>query len=48
MAGMLINNTLYYLEVPYISIALDFTIGNSYITTFLLYVCIVGRAISLL
>lgn len=39
MAGMLVNNTLYYLEIPYISIALDFTIGNSYITTFLLYVC---------
>lgn len=39
MAGMLINNTLYHLEIPYISIALDFTIGNSYITTFLLYVC---------
>lgn len=39
MAGMLINNTLYHLEVPYISIVLDFTIGNSYITTFLLYVC---------
>ena len=39
MAGMLVNNTLYHLEIPYISIALDFTIGNSYITTFLLYVC---------
>lgn len=39
MAGMLVNNTLYYLEIPYISIALDFTIGNSYLGTFLIYVC---------
>lgn len=39
MAGMLINNTLYHLEIPYVSIILDFTIGNSYIATFLLYIC---------
>ena len=39
MAGMSINNTLYHLEVPYISIILDFTIGNSYLATFLIYVC---------
>ena len=39
MAGMLLNNTLYHLEVPYISVVLDFTIGNSYLGTFLIYVC---------
>lgn len=39
MAGMLVNNTLYYFEVPYVSIVLDFTIGNSYLGTFLIYVC---------
>ena len=39
MAGMLINNTLYYFDVNYISFIFDFTLGNSIITTFLLYVC---------
>lgn len=40
MAGMLLNNILYYFDIcnklSYIS---DFIIGNSIITTILLYLC---------
>lgn len=40
MAGMLINNIFYYIEVDRrISYILDFTIGNSIINTFLIYIC---------
>lgn len=39
MAGMLINNTLYYFDINYLTYITDFAIGNSIITTFLLYVC---------
>ena len=39
MAGMLLNNTLYYFDIDYFTYITDFTIGNSIITTFLLYVC---------
>lgn len=40
MAGMLLNNILYYNDTVYtICYILDYTIGNSIITTFLLYVC---------
>lgn len=37
MAGTLLNNTLYYLEVPYISFTIDFTLGNTLAIIFLLY-----------
>lgn len=40
MAGMLLNNIFYYIEVDRrISYILDFTIGNSIINTFLIYIC---------
>lgn len=40
MAGMLLNNILYYIEIDRrISYILDFTIGNSIINTFLIYIC---------
>lgn len=40
MAGMLLNNIFYYIEIDRrISYILDFTIGNSIINTFLIYVC---------
>lgn len=39
MAGMLLNNTFYYFDIDYFTYITDFTIGNSIITTFLLYVC---------
>lgn len=40
MVGMLLNNILYYFDTVYTaSYILDFTIGNSIITTFLLFVC---------
>lgn len=40
MAGMLLNNTLYYYNVTNeFSYTLDFIIGNSIITTILLYIC---------
>ena len=39
MAGMLLNNTLYYFDIDYFTYITDFIIGNSIITTFLLYVC---------
>ena len=40
MAGMLLNNTLYYYDITNeFSYTLDFIIGNSIITTILLYVC---------
>lgn len=39
MAGMLLNNTLYYFDIDYLTYIFDFTIGNSLITTFLLYIC---------
>ena len=39
MAGMLLNNTLYYFDIDYFTYITDFAIGNSIITTFLLYVC---------
>lgn len=40
MVGMLFNNILFYFDIyrP-ICYCMDFTIGNSIITTFLLYVC---------
>lgn len=39
MAGMLVNNILYFNDVYFISYILDYVIGNSIITTFLLVVC---------
>ena len=40
MAGMLFNNILYYFGVcNSLSYIFDFIIGNSIVTTFLLYVC---------
>ena len=40
MAGMLLNNALYYLNINRnISYTSDFVFGNSIITIFLLYVC---------
>ena len=39
MAGMLVNNILYFNDVYFISYILDYVIGNSIITTFLLIVC---------
>ena len=40
LTGMLLNNTLYYFNVIKIaSYVTDFIIGNSIITTFLLFVC---------
>ena len=40
LAGMLLNNTLYYFNVIKVaSYITDFIIGNSVITTFLLFVC---------
>lgn len=39
MAGMLLNNTLYFYDIYFISYLLDYVIGNSIINTFLLIVC---------
>lgn len=39
MAGMLINNLLYFNDIYYFSYIIDYLIGNSIITTFLLIVC---------
>lgn len=40
MIGMLLNNIIYYFNVNNeFSYTLDFVIGNSIITTFLIYVC---------
>ena len=39
MAGMLVNNILYFNDIYFISYILDYVIGNSIITTFLLIVC---------
>lgn len=40
MVGILFNNILYYLDkYRIISYCLDFTIGNSIVTTFLLLIC---------
>ena len=40
MIGMLFNNTLFYITDMYIpSYFLDFLLGNSIITTILLYIC---------
>lgn len=39
MAGMLINNLLYFNDIYCLSYILDYLIGNSIITTFLLIVC---------
>lgn len=40
MIGMLLNNIIYYFEISNVfSYTLDFIIGNSIITTFLIYVC---------
>ena len=40
MAGIFINNVLYYFDICYtLSRSLDFITGNSYITTFLLLIC---------
>lgn len=37
--GILLNNILYFNDIYYITYILDFTLGNSIITTFLLIVC---------
>lgn len=40
MAGMLLNNVLYYFDIDRkVSYILDFIIGNSIINTFLIYIC---------
>ena len=39
MVGMLINNLLYFNDIYCLSYILDYLIGNSIITTFLLIVC---------
>lgn len=40
MAGMLLNNILYYFNVyDKLSYTFDFIIGNSIVTTILLYIC---------
>lgn len=40
MVGMLFNNLLYYFQIcNQLCYTIDFVIGNSIITTFLLYVC---------
>lgn len=40
MIGMLLNNIIYYFNINNeFSYTLDFVIGNSIITTFLIYVC---------
>lgn len=40
MAGMLLNNILYYFDIyNELSYTFDFIIGNSIVTTILLYVC---------
>lgn len=40
MAGMLLNNIIYYFDIDRrISYSTDFLIGNSIITTFLIYIC---------
>lgn len=40
MIGMLLNNIMYYFDVNrIISYEFDFIIGNSIITTFLIYLC---------
>lgn len=40
MAGMLLNNILYYFDIcDKLSYTFDFVIGNSIVTTILLYIC---------
>lgn len=39
MAGMLVNNILYYNDIYFISYIIDYLIGNSIVSTFLLIVC---------
>lgn len=40
MAGMLLNNIAFYFNISNeISYTFDFIIGNSIITTFLIYIC---------
>ena len=39
MAGMLVNNTLYYLDDFYTPYFIDFLLGNSLVTTILLFTC---------
>ena len=40
MAGMLLSNIIYYFDIDRrISYSTDFLIGNSIITTFLIYIC---------
>lgn len=39
MAGMLLNNILYYFDIYQFSYFLDYITGNSIVTTFLLIVC---------
>lgn len=39
MAGMLLNNILYFNDIYCLSYIIDYSIGNSVITTFLLVVC---------
>ena len=39
MAGMLFNNLLYFNDIYFLSYIIDYIIGNSIVTTFLLIVC---------
>ena len=39
MAGMLLNNLLYFNDIYFLSYIIDYVIGNSIVTTFLLIVC---------
>ena len=40
MAGMLVNNTIYYFNISNtFSYGLDFLLGGSFITIFLIYIC---------
>ena len=39
MAGMLLNNLLYFNDIYFLSYIIDYIIGNSIVTTFLLIVC---------
>lgn len=39
MAGMLINNVVYFYNINNYVYLLDFLLGNSVINTFLLYIC---------
>lgn len=40
MTGMLVNNTIYYFNISNtFSYGLDFLLGGSFITIFLIYIC---------